>query len=180
MRFLPILLFSVLQLTCSQNKSTQSNKTLNNHSMNQKGNCNVPAEIIEFIDSTTVFALAGISSDGIENMANDLFLLNKNKTFIRIENEAYPEDGQLFSSDLDKYETNVADENFNQFISFLESVNTVDLNTEYKTPEDLRVNGGMRYFVFIKTKIGEKWLCFEPESGDFIKEIKDHFNKIFD
>lgn len=178
MRILPFLLFTLLQIGCLQNKNAQKNEIPKIESMNEKINFIVPEDIKKFIESTTVFAIANISSDGIENMANDMFLLDEKKVFIRIENEEYPVGENLFSDELDIYKTDITDNSYVQFLKYLDSINTPDLITEYNTPEELRVMGGMKHFVYIKTKSSTKWLCFESESGDFIKEINKEFNRV--
>jgi hypothetical protein len=168
-----------MQIGCLQNKNAQKNEIPKIESMDEKINCIVPEDIKKFIESTTVFAIANISSDGVENMANDMFLLDEQKVFIRIENEEYPEGENLFFSDeLDIYKTDINENNYFRFLKYLDSINTPNLITEYNTPEELSVMGGMKHFVYIKTKSSTKWLCFEPESGDFIKEINKEFNKV--
>jgi hypothetical protein len=139
----------------------------------------IPEELKNYIDSTTVFLLAEISRDGFEPLANHLYLLDNKQVFTRVSNKTIPEEGMLFGSDIDQYQTRTDIKKHQAFMQYMESICTPELKKEYKTPENLSVNGGAFTYIYIKSKNASKWLRFEPESGAFLKEIKQEFNQIF-
>ena len=140
----------------------------------------IPEEIKKYIDSTTIFLFAEISRNGFEPLANHLYMLNNKQVFTRISNKTNPENDLLFSSDIDLYQTEVKSEKYEPFLQYIDSICTPGLKVEYKTPDNLQVNGGAITYVYIKSKQATKWLYFEPESASFFKQLEKELNKIFE
>lgn len=181
MRTVILLLFLTIEISCAQKKTNVvNNENLSKNKMSNIGECIVPDELNSFIDSSTVFAMAGIARNKVDYLANSLFLLNDSGTFIRLKNKELPGGELLFSNNRDEYRAMIPEAKFNRFVQYLDSVNTQQLPVEYKTPDNLKVDDGALNFVYIRTKNSEKWLCFEPESDSLIVEISKNFDQLFE
>jgi len=179
MRQIHLILIFLINISCSQNNSkgeihkettmTQENKTVN---------INIPEEIINYIDTSVVFAIAEIGTWEGDFLGNSMHILYQDQKIKRILNDKLPEKNELFSNELTDFYT-VNSTKYMDFINYLVNLSNDTTNKEYKTPDDLDVSGGTINFIYIKNNDSGIWLHFEPESTDLIVKIKEEFSKLF-
>lgn len=85
----------------------------------------------------------------------------------------------MFSTECETFKMKVDSLKYSVFIDYLNSLNLSEIPQVYRTNDNVDVQGGVVYYIYLKNKSGAMWLYFEPESSDLINEIQKKFNMVF-
>ncbi len=175
-----ILLFTLVCVSCIS-KGEEKNKKKYKELMSQKDTIRsfeIPEELKTKIDSNIVFAIAEIGLWEGDYSGNTLYVLYKDRSIKRIQNESLPADRALYDSELSQFFiTDIS--KYHKFVRYLHQLSGQNINSYNKTPSNLKVSGGVIHYFYIRGEEKERWIVFEPESqNDKIREIKNNFSKM--
>lgn len=165
----------LLNISCVQMTGESQNK---DHMTNSSG-CKVPEQINKYATDSVNFILAEVALWEGDYLNNSIHLLSDNGEVKRIKNTSLPEGNNLFDSDMQDF-FQVENVKHQEFKKYLKQLLSKDVDDTYTTPENLKVSGGTNVYVYVHMGQEEKWICFEPESSDLLKEIRARFAQMFE
>jgi len=172
-----ILITAFIVFSCQSKSTNLATNTNDSLHMDNSAVQLVPHEILDIIDSTVVFAIVSTGTWKGDYLSNKIMMVDNKGSFFRLENISLPGDNKYFNASPKKYHvfTKAGVQKLNNYLEFLLSA---DVKVKYRTPENIKISGGMNHYVYVNYKGTKRWIFFEPGAA-LIDDIKKKLDSLF-